>query len=99
MVLYPNIELLEFNKNLKIGDVVHHIDYNGLNNSPNNLLIMTKSDHDKLHSVDMLGEKNPYHKMSDEWKTNFATHIGEENGKYINISNEDIINNAKNINH
>ena len=41
------------------GLVVHHKDYNQLNNSPDNLKIMTFSDHAKLHGeLDQAGEKN-----------------------------------------
>lgn len=42
------------------GLVVHHIDYDSLNNSPDNLQIMTFRAHSKLHgSQDNSGEKNP----------------------------------------
>lgn len=41
------------------GLVVHHKDYNQLNNSPDNLEIMTFSEHSKLHGeIDNSGEKN-----------------------------------------
>ena len=41
------------------GIVVHHKDYNSLNNSPDNLEIMTFQDHAKLHgSMDTQGESN-----------------------------------------
>lgn len=41
------------------GLVVHHKDYNQLNNSPGNLQIMTFRDHSKLHGeIDQAGEKN-----------------------------------------
>lgn len=41
------------------GLVVHHKDYNSLNNSPNNLEIMTFKQHSKFHaSIDTVGEKN-----------------------------------------
>jgi len=45
---------------IKGGLVVHHKDYNPLNNSPANLEILTFRDHVVLHgSVDNAGEKNP----------------------------------------
>lgn len=34
---------------LKPNEIVHHIDHNRTNNDPSNLLIMTRSDHGKLH--------------------------------------------------
>lgn len=41
------------------GLVVHHKDYNQLNNAPDNLQIMTFRDHSKLHGeIDRSGEKN-----------------------------------------
>lgn len=41
------------------GVVIHHKDYNGLNNSPDNLEIMSFKDHCLLHSsTDTAGEKN-----------------------------------------
>lgn len=41
------------------GLVVHHKDYNQLNNCPDNLQIMTFSEHSKLHgAIDQAGEKN-----------------------------------------
>ena len=44
---------------IKGGIVVHHKDYNSLNNSPSNLEIMTFRDHSSLHaSIDKTGEKN-----------------------------------------
>ena len=45
---------------VKGGLVVHHKDCNSLNNTPENLEIMTFQDHAALHgSVDNVGEKNP----------------------------------------
>jgi len=42
------------------GLVVHHKDYNGLNNSIKNLKIMTFKEHNKFHAEhDFSGEKNP----------------------------------------
>ncbi len=75
------------NTKLSSGDVVHHKDFKGLNNTPNNLQIMTKKEHDLLHSKNMVGTKNPYHKMTEEWKKDFSNSDGENNGKYLNITN------------
>jgi ribonucleotide reductase alpha subunit len=51
--------------------VVHHKDYNGFNNNPDNLEIMTFSEHSKLHGEqDQSGEKNGMYgkKHSEETK-------------------------------
>jgi ribonucleotide reductase alpha subunit len=39
--------------------IVHHRDYDGLNNDPANLAVMTKEEHDRHHSKDREGDKNP----------------------------------------
>jgi len=36
---------------LKPGEVVHHIDLNKHNNSPNNIIVLTNSQHTKLHDL------------------------------------------------
>lgn len=38
-------------------EVVHHIDGNKKNNSPENLLVMSQSDHVKLHHDEMLARR------------------------------------------
>ena len=78
------------NINIETGYVIHHKDYNSLNNKINNLLLMTSKDHNLLHTQNMLGEKNPYHSMSDEWKYNFASHKGSTNRSYIEISTDEL---------
>jgi ribonucleotide reductase alpha subunit len=90
--------IAEFYNNLKLNDlVVHHKDYNGLNNNPDNLQIMTKEEHDNFHKKDMIGNLNPYHKMSKDWKFNFASHPGETNPNYTNISNDDLLEHARKL--
>lgn len=75
--------------------VVHHKDFDGLNNKYDNLEIMSREEHNKLHTQNMIGEKNPYHRMNKEWRYNFASHKGEKNHKYnFNITNNDIRENA-----
>ena len=36
---------------LKPGEIVHHIDENGKNNDPDNLLVMSQADHARLHNT------------------------------------------------
>lgn len=79
--------------------VIHHKDFNGLNNNPLNLEHMTKVAHDKLHSKDMLGDKNPMRRAKREWdddkwlsyKTNMSKAVsGLNNGRAIQVTNEDL---------
>lgn len=42
----------------QVGDVVHHVDFNKLNNNPSNLLFMSKEDHKQTH----------LRNNSDRWK-------------------------------
>ncbi|MBI5418968.1 MAG: TSCPD domain-containing protein [Deltaproteobacteria bacterium] len=46
--------------------VVHHRDYDGLNNDPANLAVMTKEAHDRHHSKDREGEKNPMRRFPEK---------------------------------
>lgn len=74
---------------------IHHSDFNSKNDKIENLKVMLHEDHRTLHSENMKGEKNPYHKMSDEWKKEFASHPGESNGRYSGISNKELIEHGK----
>src|SRR3989344_1699934 len=47
--------------------VVHHKDRNAQNNSPENLEIMSKNEHDHLHGDLMLGDNNPMRRAHTEW--------------------------------
>ena len=47
------------------GLVVHHKDYDGLNNNPNNLEIMTWAEHNEVHSRDVAGKNNGKHSGID----------------------------------
>lgn len=74
---------------------IHHKDFNSKNDNISNLEVMTHEDHIKLHSEKMIGKNNPYHKMTDQWKFNFASHPGENNAKYSGYSNEELIKHGK----
>lgn len=81
------------------GHVVHHKDYNSLNNAPENLEIMSKEAHDHLHSKDMIGDKNPMRRAKTEWtrekwdsyRENMSNSTsGNKNGRYRDdITNEE----------
>jgi len=71
-------------RRLDKNEVVHHKDRNGLNNFFTNLEVMEKRDHNKLHSIDMLGDKNPMRRFPEknifndkEWQDEIRKkHIG-----------------------
>ena len=44
-------------RRLKKWEVIHHIDYDKLNNNTDNLQLMTNSEHNKLHWLDMKKDK------------------------------------------
>lgn len=46
--------------------VVHHKDRDGLNNSIDNLEILSKKEHDALHSLDMMGDRNPVNRFPEK---------------------------------
>jgi len=72
------IHILEFeffnNYKLKEDECVHHIDFNPENNILNNLIIMPKSEHIKLHMTGKVFSEKHKNKMSEN-------HIGMK-GKY-----------------
>lgn len=89
----------EFCGNIPDGYVVHHKDFNSLNNNYNNLQILSINDHNKLHSKFMLGDKNPMRRAKlewtkDDWKRyseNMSKAVsGENNGRFSGISNEEL---------
>lgn len=95
--------IAEFSTKSKVekGFVVHHKDYNGKNNAPDNLQIMTKEAHTDLHSKNMIGDKNPMVKAmvtwtDEQWKaykgvsSPYVSSEGEANGKYDGVSNEEL---------
>ena len=84
-------EQLSYNK-IESGHVIHHKDFNSLNNTFENLENMSKKEHDNYHGMLIQGENNPYHKMTDEWKQNFASHSGLSNHTAYQISTNEIIN-------
>ena len=47
--------------------VIHHQDYSAQNNNIDNLICMSKFDHDQLHAKDMMGDKNPMRRAKHEW--------------------------------
>jgi ribonucleoside-diphosphate reductase alpha chain len=52
---------------------------------------MLHEDHRELHAAKMRGNDNPYHRMDEEWKFNFASHPGEANGRFSGFTNVQLI--------
>jgi ribonucleotide reductase alpha subunit len=92
-------EFLNNDDEIPDGYVVHHKDFNSINNNPNNLKIMTTEQHNLLHSENMIGDKNPMRRAKKEWSKekwecyskNMSKAIsGAKNGKYNGVSNEEL---------
>ena len=81
-------------RNLKTGEVVHHCDRNGLNNRFENLEVMIKKDHDKLHGDQIKGDNNPMRRFPD--KNYFKKHkfTGIENGNSMGFTKEEMMEKA-----
>jgi len=86
-------------RELRGGEIVHHKDYNGLNNSPDNLKVMRYDAHNKFHARDMIGDNNPMRRAKHEWSeekwqqyhdTMSKAVSGELNGRFTGFSNKDV---------
>jgi ribonucleotide reductase alpha subunit len=97
--------IYEFYSNSKIDHsefCIHHKDYNGLNNCIKNLELMDHTSHRRLHMLDF--DSNPmqdgwWNKASEEEKNNYKSKMSEstsgtKNGRYIEISNNEIFSHA-----
>lgn len=94
--------IAQFHENLKripARHVVHHKDFNGCNNKPENLQIMSIEDHNRLHGDLMKGANNPMVRAQTEWseekwvsyRQNMSNAVsGEKNGRFSGFSNEDL---------
>ena len=81
------------------GHVIHHKDRNVENNKPENLEMMGRIDHCKLHGEDMLGDENPMRRAKHEWsdekwrryreKMSKSTG-GNKNARYCGFTNEEL---------
>ncbi len=94
--------IAQFHQNLRRipkGYVVHHKDFNGRNNSPENLQVMSIEDHNRLHGDLMMGANNPMVRAKTEWsEEKWATYrqnmseavSGENNGRFSGFSNDEL---------
>lgn len=47
----------ELGRRLGTNEVVHHIDHNRKHNNPENLEVMTREEHSRLHRMEQLNKK------------------------------------------
>ena len=76
---------------------LHHKDFDSYNDNILNLELMPMEEHTRLHSDRIKGSNNPYHRLTDEQKFTFASHPGEKNPKYINISNDELLKHGRKL--
>mgnify|MGYP001381307722 CR=1 FL=1 len=57
-----------FHGPFKDGYVTHHIDYNPLNNNPDNIVQILREEHNAIHAEDMKGLNNPIYKIKTDPK-------------------------------
>lgn len=71
-------------RSLRVDEVVHHRDFDTLNNSWDNLEVMNVESHTRLYGDRMKGLNNPYHRVPSVRKKLLAsgTHYGEDNGMF-----------------
>lgn len=79
---------------------IHHLDHNKVNNSIDNLIKVTPTEHKtKYHSIE--GDNNPMRKWwggaSEKEKLRYVENMskstsGEKNGRYLNFTNEEVKN-------
>ena len=70
---------------------IHHADFNALNDTLANLVLMTAAAHHALHSDKMRGANNPASRlMNDTWRKNIANAVrGEKNGNFGKTHSEE----------
>jgi hypothetical protein len=69
--VYEHIVVAEkdIGRSIRDDEEVHHLDFNRLNNSPENLLVLTSSSHKKLHHWLKANNVNPIRKEITRCKT------------------------------
>ena len=70
---------------------IHHADFNALNDTLKNLVLMLAADHHALHGDKMRGDANPARRfMSDTWRQHISdAQRGEKNGHYGHVHSEE----------
>lgn len=91
------IAAFHYNTQIPWGVVVHHRDRNAQNNQPDNLEILSKEAHDRLHGDLMEGDSNPMRRAVVEWdaeqwrayrEKHSKNNTGAGNKNFSGVSNE-----------
>ena len=82
-------------RKLENGEVVHHKNFNSLDNCCENLDVMFEAEHKELYRINIFGAKNPIHRYPERNALRrlgyLAGKFGEENPNYrLDISSEEI---------
>lgn len=84
-------------KKLKSGMITHHKDFNSKNNKKENLQIMDRRQHNKMHASFLIGDNNPMAKLAKnpkamkQYKANMSAIMkGTGNPSYCGISNQEL---------
>lgn len=84
---HRNIVEINIGRKLKVGESVHHIDGNKLNNSLGNLEVILQREHIDKHRLDLLnGRKKKDKLMILDWATVFIPIIKKNKGKICFIN-------------
>lgn len=90
------------NERVPANHVIHHNDYNSLNNNINNLRLMSHEDHKNLHADKMKGLNNPIFKIKAnperfvEYLKNLSKSLsGNNNPRAFDLDQETFINHIK----
>ncbi|HUW43662.1 MAG TPA: HNH endonuclease, partial [Bacillota bacterium] len=84
---------------IKKGEIIHHKDRNAQNNSKENLEVITKNEHDKIHVENMMGDKNPMRRAKTEWsekkwekhRKNISKAVSAENNpRYTGFTHDEV---------
>jgi ribonucleotide reductase alpha subunit len=85
-------------KKIDRGEVIHHADFNSLNNQADNLILMSKEDHDRYHADLIKGESNPIFKIKSnperfaEYSKKMSQSVsGLNNPRAYSASNAEIV--------
>ena len=76
---------------------IHHKDFDSKNDSIDNLELMLADKHRHLHSDRIKGINNPYYRLTEEQKFQFASHPGDKNPKYSGVTSDVMLEKAKEL--